>query len=255
VITVRHLKGYGIMQRHVLVVMLIGAAALVACGDDDAAKTTDAGLVMGVCDLSKCPMPETGSACCTPTALCGTDTTGIGVCVANPGQELPICTLADCEVPPVGDPCCLPNGRCGRDPWANGLQCFANPPEVRVDAGEPLCDLASCPSPEEGIACCLASGNCGVDVLALGFCAKPVDGGTGISTDPPDDPSVTGECPSYLGANNVPVWGCCSKFGVCGTFLYDSCLLAFGTQIPVPANSDEDAGIPGLCTPPVIPAP
>jgi hypothetical protein len=76
-----------------------------------------------------------------------------------------------------------------------------------------------------------------------------------MSTDPPNDPSVTGECPSYLGGNNIPVWGCCSKFGVCGTFLYDMCFLPFGTQLPVPSNSDQDAGIPGLCTPPVIPSP
>lgn len=233
----------------------MGVAALVGCGDDDVQATPDAGLVTGVCDLSKCPTPTTGVACCTPSALCGADTTGFGVCVANPGQALPICELATCEVPPVGEACCLPNGRCGRDPWATGGQCFANPPKVNGDAGGPLCDLASCPSPEDGIACCLASGNCGVDVLGLGFCAKPVDGGVTMSTDPPDDPSITGECPSYLGAGNVPVWGCCSTFGVCGTFLYETCLLPPNTQIPVPADRDEDSGIRGLCTPPVIPTP
>jgi hypothetical protein len=29
------------------------------------------------------------------------------------------------------------------------------------------------------------------------------------------------------------VWGCCSRFGVCGTFADDQCLIPAGTKLPV----------------------
>lgn len=239
------------MRTRWMVVLLLGVAAL-GCGDDDNSDSDaghDAGLVPGVCELSKCPAPETGIACCTSDARCGSDP-GVGVCMPNDVAPN-VCDLAECDVPPTGIACCLPNGKCGRDPWELGV-CFPNPPRQNADAGGPLCDLESCESPEDGVACCLPTGKCGVDMTGLGFCVRPTPADAGDPNGPPDDPTVTGECPSYLGAGNVPVWGCCSRFGVCGTFAYDMCLLAPGTQIPVPANDGEDAGIPGRCTPPVV---
>ena len=202
----------------------------------------------GVCAVAKCPTPLSGVACCTPGAVCGSDQ-GAGVCVPN-NVEPNVCDLNTCAVPPTGVACCLGNGKCGRDPWELGV-CFPNPPRIN-DAGGPTCDLEACEPPDEGIACCLPSGNCGVDLLGLGFCAKPAPDAGVISTDPPDDPSITGECPSYLGIGNTPIWGCCSRFGVCGTFAYEMCLLPPGTQIPVPADDDRDAGIAGRCTPPTL---
>ncbi len=245
------------MRTRLLAVLLMGVAAIVGCGDDDGNNASpdsgvdrDSGKVDGVCNPAECPTPINGVACCLPDARCGSDP-GFGMCIANSDQPpANTCDLDECDVPPTGVACCLSNGKCGRDPWELGV-CFPNPPRQNEDAGGPTCDLSECDSPDEGIACCMPSGRCGVDLLGLGFCALATDGGVTDPTEPPNDPSITGECPSYLGAGNIPVWGCCSRFGVCGTFAYDMCLLAPGTQIPVPANDGEDAGIPGLCTPPV----
>ncbi|MGD8863766.1 MAG: hypothetical protein PVI30_27375 [Myxococcales bacterium] len=60
-------------------------------------------------------------------------------------------------------------------------------------------------------------------------------------TEPPDDPSITGECPSFLGFFG-PIWGCCSDFGVCGSFASGECLLPAGTQIPA-AGEDLPEGV------------
>lgn len=246
------------MRNLCLAVLLASAATLVGCGDDDDNNsTTDAGqdsaATPGVCAPRECPTPSYGVACCTPDARCGADP-GFGGCIANVGEApANVCELDKCEVPPTGDACCLSNGKCGRDPWELGV-CFPNPPKNNTDAGGPLCDLETCNQPDEGVACCLPTGKCGVDYTGLGFCVReviPVDAGVTMPPDgPPDDPSITGECPSYLGIGNTPVWGCCSRWGVCGTFAYDMCLLPPGTQIPVPANDGVDAGIPGRCTPP-----
>ena len=102
----------------------------------------------------------------------------------------------------------------------------------------------------------MPNGECGVDSLGIGICfanqpAAP-DGGPPAVVKPPDDPSITGECPSYIGLNG-PVWGCCSAYGVCGLFADDQCLLSIGTQIPTGPPPPKEAGVtePFLrCTPP-----
>lgn len=236
-------------------------------GDFDAGPSKDSGStdLPNVCELSKCPKPETGLSCCTPLAQCGTDPTGIGLaCVPNPGGNASemVCDLGDCPKPTVGIACCTPFAQCGNDPFSSGLACFANPAVSVVPSGEDggQCDADQCPTTDDGpAACCLPNGECGVDSWGIGICflpppviepVEPVDAAVPpVSTEPPDDPSVTGECPSYLGFYG-PIWGCCSDYGVCGTFTSDECLLPVGTQIPV--ASDEDAGAPvyPYCKPP-----
>jgi hypothetical protein len=44
------------------------------------------------------------------------------------------------------------------------------------------------------------------------------------------------------------VWGCCSPYGVCGTFQFGACLIPIGA--PLPVSIEEDAGDPTLCNPP-----
>jgi hypothetical protein len=225
----------------------------------DAGKDASQQQEDNVCQLSKCPKPDTGLACCTPLAQCGHDPSGSGLsCVPNSGGNASdlICKLADCPVPTVGIACCTPFAQCGFDPFSSGLACFSNPPDVTANNndGGPLCDLDACPAADGGpAACCQQNGKCGVDSWGIGVCFAPPPPATdaAISSEPPDDPSVTGECPSYLGALG-PIWGCCSDFGVCGTFANDSCLLPVGTPIPVPADDDEDAGPLTFprCTPP-----
>lgn len=214
-------------------------------------SAVDAATPPNVCELAECPRPEVGLACCTPLAQCGTDPSGLGLtCVPNAGSASSemVCALSDCPEPTVGIPCCTPFAQCGFDPTSSGLPgwCFANPPDVTaagIDAA--VCDVSKCPAADGGAsACCLPNGDCGVDSWGIGICfAPPPDLGDAavppISTTPPDDPSVTGECPSYLSAVG-PVWGCCSDFGVCGTFANDSCLLPVGTVIPVSDEGTED---------------
>lgn len=219
----------------------------------------------GVCDLNNCPSPPVGVACCTPLAQCGVDPLGLGLnCAPLPGGALSdsVCVLDECPLPIIGSACCTPFGLCGNDPYASGQVCFANPPPVNLpvsDAG-PTCDLLECPTPEVGLSCCLPNGECGVDPWQIGFCLPPpveVDAEPlpplelpAVMTEPPDDPSVDGQCPSFLGFAG-PVWGCCSDFGICGTFAFEECLLPVGTPLSV---DGADAGpLPeGLlgCTPP-----
>ncbi len=220
----------------------------------------DATMKPGVCELSKCPVPDAGLACCTPNAQCGMDPTGLGLnCVPLPGQISTdaVCVLAECPTPTVGNACCTPFAQCGVDPFGTGQICFANPPATDAGAPQPTCDLTKCPEDDAGATvCCLADGSCGVDSLGIGVCFAPPPSSTDTNpppvTGPPDDPSITGECPSYLGAFG-PVWGCCSDYGVCGTFDTGTCLLPIGTQIPVVLPSDEDGGdghAYPLCVPP-----
>ncbi|HEX7476188.1 MAG TPA: hypothetical protein VF331_00130 [Polyangiales bacterium] len=84
--------------------------------------------------------------------------------------------------------------------------------------------------------------------------AQPVVDAGQSSTQAPKDPSVDGQCPSYIGASGSPLWGCCSKFGVCGTFAANTCFLPVGTQLPLDPNATEDGGtLPvGRCIPPKI---
>lgn len=210
------------------------------------------------CAIDECPLPDVGFVCCTNDDQCGVDPNGLGVCWPNPepvdaAVPEPTCPIADCPLPVFGFSCCTNDGECGVDP--NGLGVCYPPPE---DAGmpEPTCDIDACPVPEVGLVCCTNDGGCGVDPNGLGVCYPPVeDAGVPPEPDfsPPDDPSITGECPSYLGPANLPIWGCCSGFGVCGTWNYDACLLPVGTQLPVGPPPPVDAGIqePFLrCEPP-----
>lgn len=254
------------MKRIVIPCLLL---MLAACGDDDddlkPSKQRDSGAdehEPGVCKLADCPEPAMGNACCTPLAQCGFDPSGLGLnCVPNPGQPLSDreCRLDDCPTPVVGSACCTPLAECGFDPFASGLICFGYPQPAPPlpDAGAPTCEVSSCDQPPTGLACCLPNGECGVDPFGINLCFAPPpplsDGGflPPPSTTPPDDPSVDGQCPSYLGAFG-PVWGCCSEYGVCGTFAADTCLLPIGAPLPVDPN-DADAGVPApflRCSPP-----
>lgn len=263
------------MKKTIFLCLLLGGT-LIGCGDDDDSRLRanddddhhrDAATDVqgdGICDLAACPEPDMGIACCAPNGACGNDPTGVGlVCVANAGEGN-VCVLDDCPLPSVGDACCTPFGTCGFDPFASKVFCFANPPLITepppVDAEVASCDPSECPDPEVGLPCCLPTGLCGVDPFSIGFCFGPplnIDAGVveqpEISVTPPDDPSVDGQCPSYIGLTGAPVWGCCSGFGVCGTFAGDTCFLPFGT--PITPNLDEDAGaLDGVlrCTPPGI---
>ena len=129
--------------------------------------------------------------------------------------------------------------------------CFAN--AKPVDAGSSDCDVRECPYPAIGFRCCAVDGRCGTDLYGFGQCAPTVDftqpavDGGGLPAtpiEPPDDPSVTGECPSFLGLTG-PVWGCCAKYediGICGTFQFGECLIVAGAPIPM---ADEDGGMAG----------
>lgn len=217
-----------------------------------------------VCVVANCPLPTIGNQCCTGYGTCGYDPTETGlVCYQNPvtvrgdaGQPEPTCPVEECPLPEVGFACCTNAGGCGTEyPNLPGL-CYPNPEPV-----EPTCPIEDCPLPEVGFACCTNAGGCGTMYPNLpGLCypeVEPTDGGMPdagpIDTSVPDDPSVTGECPSYIGINGLPVWGCCSDYSVCGTFAYGACLLPAGTQIPVGPAPDADAGVtePFMrCTPP-----
>lgn len=263
------------MKKTIFLCLLLGGT-LIACGDDDDdllrandddkdkqdAATDEPG--DGICDLSKCPEPDMGIACCAPNGACGSDPSGIGlVCVANKGEGN-VCVLDDCPQPTLGNACCTPFATCGFDPFETNIFCFANPPLIpdppQQDASVPSCDPSECPDPAIGLPCCLPTGLCGVDTFSIGFCFGPPlplpDGGLPppISVTPPDDPSVDGQCPSFIGLAGEPVWGCCSAFGVCGTFAADTCFLPAGT--PIPISTDEDAGVLNgalRCSPPPRP--
>ncbi len=233
-----------------------------ACGDDEDDAFEGEGNrfhsgTPGVCDLPSCPAPPFGVACCTPLAQCGWDPLGLGTnCAPNPGAPLSdrVCSLDACPEPPVGIQCCTPFGLCGTDPFATGQSCFPNPPPVNIAPPEPVdaaafitCDVDACEESELGPSCCLPDGECGVDTLGVGFCfPRPpeIDASipqNPISTDPPNDATVDGQCPSFIGFFG-PIWGCCSPFGACGTFEAGQCLLPVGT--PVPLSSAPDGGIP-----------
>lgn len=253
------------MKITILLCLLLGGT-LIGCGDDDDESLSaneddrDTGVDEpndGVCDPSQCPEPDEGIPCCAPNGSCGSDPSGLGlVCVANTGEGN-VCVLEDCPEPTVGNACCTPFGTCGFDPFETNVFCIANPPLLEepppVDAN--VCDPAECEAPQVGVACCLNNGDCGIDPFEVGFCFPPApegDGGpTNIDLTPPDDPSVDGQCPSYVGVTGEPVWGCCSNFGVCGTFAGETCFLPAGTEIPL--TTDEDGGqLNGalLCSPP-----
>jgi hypothetical protein len=243
---------------------------LAACGDDDEPfrDHRDAGVDAssaqkpGVCDLDKCPTSDMGPACCSPLAQCGFDPTGLGLnCVPNQGPTGRVCELAKCSKPTIGEACCTPYGTCGFDPFGDGQICFSIPEPTLDDAGAPTCNLASCPRADGGpAACCTDDGQCGFDSLGVGVCVAPEQPDAGDAstpmTGPPDDPSITKQCPSFIDFDGTPVWGCCSAYALCGTFAQGVCLLPPGTEIPAgPVSSDEDGGTDGTirCTPPVSP--
>ena len=256
----------GTRERIACFVLLCIAA--VGCGDEDdfehddaQVSPLDAGTLPppppvyvsepGVCELAECPQPFLGIACCTPLAQCGTDFLGLGLsCLANPGEPIDaVCDLMECPDPPIGVSCCTPVGRCGTDLYGTGVMCYPNAPALPGRDGGTICPLDECPIPTQGYACCTIDARCGVDLYGFGQCVPNLetpDAGP-ISTGPPDDPSVTGECPSYLGLFG-PVWGCCSPYGVCGTFQFGACLLPIGA--PLPISIGDDAGDPSLCIPP-----
>jgi hypothetical protein len=247
---------------------------------------TDGGVPVPLCDLASCPRSDGGPApCCQTNGQCGVDTLGTGLCFAPPN-----CDLTQCPATFEGGPraCCQTNGECGIDTFNVGL-CFPPPTALcdlakcpMADGGAKACclqtgqcgvdtlglglcfapastgcELAKCPKGAGGVtACCLPNGECGVDSLGIGICfaAQPTaaDGGPLPGTEPPDDPSITGECPSFIGMYG-PIWGCCSAYGVCGEFASNQCLLPAGTQVPTGPPPGKDSGVTESflrCTPP-----
>jgi hypothetical protein len=206
-----------------------------------------------LCPLDKCPAPDGGAKpCCQLNGDCGLDVLGIGLCFPPP---VPLCVLSKCPSTDSGPAkCCQLNGKCGVDALGIGL-CFPPPPEA-------TCDLSTCPKPANGIkACCQPNSDCGWDSLNIGICfpppPSPPDGGVVVPpvvTTPPNDPSIDRNCPSFIGLFG-PQWGCCSPYGVCGTFLGNQCSLGLGAQIPNGPPPTKDAGKePFLrCTPPATP--
>jgi hypothetical protein len=190
------------------------------------------------CDLSKCPTGSEGGprACCQMNGECGIDTFNVGICFPPPR---PLCDLESCPTPDGGGrACCLQNGQCGVDTLGIGL---CSPPPATT------CNLSQCPRSSAGLrACCMPNGDCGFDSLGIGVCFAPPptlpDGGATPVVEPPNDPSITGECPSFIGLNG-PIWGCCSAYGVCGEFAANQCLLPVGTQIPTGPPPPPDAGV------------
>jgi hypothetical protein len=203
------------------------------------------------CDITKCPETDGGLArCCLPNGTCGVDSLGIGICFPPPPPPPPpTCDITTCAGGEGGiKPCCLPNGQCGLDSLGTGF-CFPPPAEA-------TCDLAKCPhDPNQPRPCCLPNGQCGADTLGIGICFLPPL--PPVSTQVPDDPSITGECPSYLGLFG-PLWGCCArvgKFGVCGQFTANQCLIPIGTQLPTgPAPAADSGKVENFvrCAPPPL---
>jgi len=205
---------------------------------------------------TECKPQIIGSACCTALGGCGWDPFGSGlICFANPPKINPLCDVTKC--PPVADggppACCLPNGKCGVDTLNIGI-CFPPPPP----APAPTCDISTCPEVNDGglKSCCLPNGQCGTDTLGIGVCFLPPLPPV-TYTQVPNDPSITGECPSYIGLFG-PLWGCCArvgKFGVCGQFQGNSCFLNPGSQIPTgPAPAADSGKVENFlrCTPPPV---
>jgi hypothetical protein len=207
-----------------------------------------------LCNLSKCSAPDGGlKPCCQLSGDCGFDSLGIGLCFPPP---VPLCDLSRCPQVEGGPAkCCQLNGKCGTDALGIGI-CFAPPPEA-------TCDLSTCKKAPNGIkACCLPNAECGTDALGIGICfpppPPPVDAGPvvvpPVDTTPPDDPSITADCPSFIGLFG-PQWGCCSPYGVCGSFVGKQCSLGIGAQIPngPPPPPDSGKSEPFLrCTPPAM---
>lgn len=230
----------------------------VACFANAVPDRRDAATPEPTCDIEECPYPEVGYSCCTPRGECGNDLWGNGFCLPNPpadaGTPAPACEVEDCPVSAVGDSCCTAFGVCGSDPWENGV-CYANPVKR---LGVPGCPLEDCPTPDVGAACCTNTGACGSDPFLQGICYPEQELPDAEVPDltPPDDPSLTGECPTFIGITGHPVWGCCATvgaYGVCGTFNGDRCMLAAGTSLPTGPAPDADAGVvePFLrCEPP-----
>lgn len=217
-----------------------------ACGFDTLGDGTC--MPPPTCDLAKCPPGVEGGprACCQLNGECGIDTFNVGICFPPP---TPLCDLDKCpKVDGGAAACCLQNGQCGVDTLGIGL-CSA-PPAM-------TCELAKCPKSSSGLrACCMPNGDCGFDSLGIGICFAPPpalpDGGTASVVEPPDDPSITSQCPSFIGLNG-PIWGCCSAYGVCGEFAANQCLLPVGTQIPTGPPPSKDSGVTESflrCTPP-----
>jgi hypothetical protein len=205
-----------------------------------------------LCALDKCPAPDGGAKpCCQLNGDCGLDALGIGLCFPPP---VPLCDLSKCPSAEGGPAkCCQLNGKRGVDTLGIGI-CFAPPPEA-------TCDLSTCPQPGNGIKpCCQPIGDCGWDSLNIGICfpppPPPPDGGVVVPpvvTTPPDDPSINPDCPSFIGLFG-PQWGCCSPYGVCGTFLGNQCSLGIGSQIPNGPPPPDAGKEPFLrCTPPPKP--
>ncbi|HVU02367.1 MAG TPA: hypothetical protein VHE30_11475 [Polyangiaceae bacterium] len=203
---------------------------------------TDAAPPPPTCKLDECDpsaKPPTGiKSCCLPNGQCGWDTLGIGFCFPPP---VPLCDVESCPHTEGGpDACCLLNGKCGLDSLGIGF-CFPPPPEA-------TCELDKCPAPSTGVkACCMPDGSCGWDSLNVGICFPPPpplqDAGPPPppQTTPPDDPSIDAACPSFMGVFG-PQWGCCSPWGICGTFLGGTCSLGLGQQIPNGPPPTVDAG-------------
>lgn len=202
------------------------------------------------CDITTCPAPDGGAKpCCLPNGNCGTDALGIGICFPPPlPPPAPTCDITKCAADAGGGlkSCCLPNGKCGVDTLGIGI-CFPPPPEA-------TCDLKKCaPDPSGYKSCCLPNGQCGTDNLGIGVCFLPPLPPPNY-TQVPDDPRITAECPSFIGAFGYPVWGCCQrvgKYGVCGQFQGNSCLLSGFIPSGPPPAADSGITEPFLrCTPP-----
>ena len=145
-------------------------------------------------------------ACCGPQGQCGFDPIGLGLnCVPNPGEKTGrVCDLPKCPETTTGHKCCTPYAECGYDPTDTGAFCFPLP-ESNVDAGNSAtCDLPNCPMNDGGpAACCTDDGKCGFDSLGVGLCEAPDAGAVDAGAPkPPNDPSITGECPNFLDFDN-----------------------------------------------------